>query len=271
MEVKEYKEEEYRIIFGVDKPTFDRIVKIVEQQYKKEHEKGGRKDGATPTQRVEITLKYIRQYYSQRYIASEYGIAKSCIAPIVKWVLKIIVKDPSFSLPNKVENIYDLSEDRIFDATESKIDMPEENQDDWFSGKKEMHTIKTQIEAGMDTHLIYSVRFSKGSVHDFKLFKESKWDFRKEHLLMLDKGYVGINKIHANSIVPIKASKNHKLTKEEKKFNVEVSKIRIVIEHVNAFIKKFKIVSTRFRNRRKNFKLYMTVICGIYNFETANL
>ena len=42
-------------------------------------------------------------------------------------------------------------------------------------------------------------------------------------------------------------------------------------KHVNAFIKKFKITSTRYRNRRKNFKLYMSLICGIYNFETANL
>ena len=134
-----------------------------------------------------------------------------------------------------------------------------------------MHSIKTQIEIGMSSLLIYSIRFAKGSVHDFNLFKNSKWDFVKKILLMLDKGYIGINKIHANSLLPIKASKNHKLSDEEKKFNSELSKIRIAVEHVNAFIKKFKILSTRFRNRRKHFKLYMTFICDIYNFETANL
>lgn len=82
---------------------------------------------------------------------------------------------------------------------------------------------------------------------------------------------MGINNIHSNSIIPIRASKKHKLTDDEKWYNNEISKVRIAIEHVNAFIKKFKITSTRYRNRRKNFKLYMSLICGIYNFETANL
>ena len=82
---------------------------------------------------------------------------------------------------------------------------------------------------------------------------------------------MGINNIHSNSIIPIRASKKHKLTDDEKWYNNEISKVRIAIEHVNAFIKKFKITSTRYRNRRKNFKLYMSLICGIYNFGTANL
>lgn len=96
-------------------------------------------------------------------------------------------------------------------------------------------------------------------------------DYQLETTLFVDKGYRGINKIHANSIIPIKASKKHKLNKEEKWYNNEISKVRIAVEHVNAFLKKFKIASTRFRNRRKNFKLFMSLICGIYNFEKANL
>lgn len=134
-----------------------------------------------------------------------------------------------------------------------------------------MHTIKTQVEIGVDTLLIYSLRFAKGSIHDFKLFKFSKVDYNNSNTLFVDKGYIGIEKIHSNSIIPIKASKNHPLTKEEKWYNFEISKVRIAIEHVNAFIKKFKITSTRYRNRRMNFKLFMTLICGIYNFEAANL
>lgn len=204
-------------------------------------------------------------------MAHEYNIAKSCIAPIVKSTTKILVSSNSFSLPNKTENICDNSEDRIVDATESKIDRPQKNQKDWYSGKKKQHTIKTQIEIGSNTLLIYSIRFEKGSTHDFKLFKSSKVDYNRDTTFFVDKGYKGITRIHSNSIIPIKASKNHKLSDEEKWYNNEISKVRISVEHVNAFIKKFKITSTRYRNRRKNFKLYMAFICGIYNFETANL
>ena len=270
MNVKEYKEEDYPVIFGVKK-TFETMEKIVNNSYDEEHKSGGRKDGPTPRERLEITLKYLRQYVSQRYLAIEYKVAKSSISPIIKWTTKILVNDGNFSLPNKTKNINDTSESRIYDVTEARIDRPKKNQEEWYSGKKKMHTIKTQVEVGTDSLLIYSLAFNKGSVHDFKIFKESKIDYNKDTTLFVDKGYMGIKKIHNNSIIPIRASKKHKLTDVEKWYNNEISKVRIAIEHVNAFIKKFKIVSTRFRNRRKNFKLYMTLICGIYNFETANL
>ena len=181
-----------------------------------------------------------------------------------------MLSNNNFSLPNKAENIEDTSEDRIIDATESKIDRPQKYQEDWYSGKKKQHTIKTQIEIGTETLLVYSIRFAKGNIHDFKLFKDSKIDYSKENTLFVDKGYMGITKNHSNSIIPIRASKKHKLKESEKWYNNEISKIRIAVEHVNAFIKKFKITSTRFRNRRKHFKLYMSLICGIYNFEIVN-
>ena len=212
----------------------------------------------------------MRQYTTQRYLAFEYKIAKSCISPIVIHTTKILVRHGNFSLPNKVDNINDKSENRIVDATESKIDRPERGQEKWYSGKKKMHTIKTQVEIGIQSLLIYSIKFAKGAVHDFKLFKNSDFDFSKDTFLMMDMGYIGVQRVHQNSLTPIKSSKLHKLSKDEKWYNSQVSKIRIAIEHVNAFLKKFKILSTRFRNRRKNFKLYMSFICGIYNFETAN-
>lgn len=266
---KKYTEEDYQIIFGVKK-TFEKMLETVDKCYQEEHKKGGRKDGVTPRERLEITLKYLRQYVSQRYLAKEYDTAKSNISPIFKWTLKVLVKDSNFSLPNKVDNINDTSEERIIDATESRIDRPKEKQQEWYSGKKKMHTIKTQVEIGFKTLFIYSIAFAKGSVHDFRLFKESSCDYNPATVLFADLGYVGIEKIHTNSIIPIKSSKNHKLNEKEKWYNSEVSKERIAIEHVNAFLKKFKIVSTRFRNRRKNFKLIMSVICGIYNFEVAS-
>lgn len=43
MEVKEYKEEDYRTIFGVTKNTFDEMVIVVEKEYNKIHKKGAEK------------------------------------------------------------------------------------------------------------------------------------------------------------------------------------------------------------------------------------
>lgn len=85
--------------------------------------------------------------------------------------------------------------------------------------------------------------------------------------VLADKGYIGIRQIHKNSTIPIKASKKHKMTTEEKGYNRMVSKRRIYIEHINRYIKRFRILSTRYRNHRKRFALRASLICGIYNFQ----
>jgi len=43
--LKEYKEEEYRIIFGVEKTTFITMVKVVTDEYENIHKKGVEKMG----------------------------------------------------------------------------------------------------------------------------------------------------------------------------------------------------------------------------------
>ena len=87
--------------------------------------------------------------------------------------------------------------------------------------------------------------------------------------IQADSGYQGIKGIHTNSKTQKKASKLHKLTKEEKDKNRKISRECIYIEHINAYIKRFKILSTRYRNKRKKHGLRMSLICGIYNYELA--
>lgn len=111
------------------------------------------------------------------------------------------------------------------------------------------------------------MNFSNGKKHDFKLFKEGKTPIQKKTEVYADSGYQGILKIHANSNTPGKATKKHKLNKEEKKANREISKKRILVENVIGKIKIFKALSERYRNRRKRYNLRFNLIAGIYNFE----
>ena len=60
------------------------------------------------------------------------------------------------------------------------------------------------------------------------------------------------------------------LTALEKMENQRFARIRILVEHLNAKVKVFKIVANRYRNRRKRFRLRMALICGVINFENKN-
>lgn len=67
--------------------------------------------------------------------------------------------------------------------------------------------------------------------------------------------------------MPKKKSKKHPLTSDDKKQNKELSSQRVLNEHVIGMIKRFKIVSDKYRNRRKRFGLRFNLIAGICNFE----
>ena len=114
---------------------------------------------------------------------------------------------------------------------------------------------------------IICLAFANGKKHDFRLFKDSCVHVRAETVLEADTGYLGLTQIHANSLLPKKRSKNHPLTKQERKNNREISRKRIFVEHAIRFVKRFRILSERYRNHRKRFTLRFSLITGICNFD----
>ncbi len=83
----------------------------------------------------------------------------------------------------------------------------------------------------------------------------------------MDLGYLGIKKQHENIQIPTKSSKLHPLTDEQKIDNMTKAIARIYVEHVNAKLKAFQILTQRYRNRRKRFNLRFNLICGLVNFD----
>lgn len=117
------------------------------------------------------------------------------------------------------------------------------------------------------TQEIICITVSKGKVHDFRIWKESQITLGERTELLADKGYQGIKKIHDCSRTPIKKPRKKFLSKEQKKFNKQLAKERIVVEHIHRRLKIFRILSSRYRNRRQRFGLRINLIAGIYNYE----
>lgn len=114
---------------------------------------------------------------------------------------------------------------------------------------------------------ILCTAFSNGKRHDFRVFKESRTHIHPAIMVITDTGYQGLQKIHRKTQMPKKRSKKNPLTQQDKKNNQQLSKKRVLNENVIGSLKKFKIISDRYRNRRKRFALRFNLIAGIYNFE----
>lgn len=108
---------------------------------------------------------------------------------------------------------------------------------------------------------------NKGRVHDFCMYKESQALLKSDTTLMGDTGYQGIQKRRTHATIPHKKKRGAELSRDDRRFNHELSSKRIEIEHVIGMLKRFKIIADRYRNRRRRFGLRFKLIAGIYNYE----
>ena len=82
---------------------------------------------------------------------------------------------------------------------------------------------------------------------------------------MTDLGYCGLEQDSFKLLMPIKKKKNSPSIYVERKYKRMIGKIRIVIEYINSQLKTFRILSERYRNRRKRFGLRINLITGLVN------
>lgn len=275
-QVKTLKPTEFKRLCGVYPDTFKDMVTVLKAE-KVWQKKTGRPSKLSTEDQLLITLEYWREYRTYFHLGNSWGINESTAYKIVRKVENILIKSGLFNLLEKKALLESNSEIEVIvvDVSEQEIERPKKKQKSYYSGKQGYHTLKSQVVADLaqrarcdqKSEQVICVRCEKGRVHDFRLWKESKIRLNKKIEILGDKGYQGIQKLHQNSQIPHKKKKKEKLSKEQKKANRQLSQRRIVIEHIHRSLKIFRILSSRYRNRRRRFGLRLNLIAGIYNYE----
>lgn len=114
-----------------------------------------------------------------------------------------------------------------------------------------------------------AVATGKGRTHDLKLFKQSQVRLAELVLCLADKGYQGMTKLHLNSITPQKKKPQQRLSVDDRQANRALARLRVKVEHCIRRLKQFRILSGRYRNRRRHFTRRVHLLAGILNFELA--
>lgn len=235
---KQLTSKKFKRMTGVSRQTFELMVGLVKTDTQKK-KKPDRRPKLIIEDQVLMVIQYWREYRTYYHIGLDYGLSESAVCRIVFKSENILIKSRKFSLPGKQE-LWKMSSGEdlvVMDVTESPIEKPHKGQKRFFSGKLLVHTLKTQVVIHQKSSKIICLEHDKGKTHDFRLFKNSGIKFGELVKLIADKGYQGIAKIHRLSETPIKKPKGKKLTKEQKKYNRELNRLRIVVEHVNRRLK----------------------------------
>jgi hypothetical protein len=152
----------------------------------------------------------------------------------------------------------------ILDCTEQPTQRPTRKQRCWYSGKKKRHTIKTEIIITEAGRIVRVSDPAPGRVHDMEIRRRGP-PLPEGSRAYGDSGYQGLQNDHPDTEIPYKKPRKKKLTKDEKLYNRALSSFRVRVEHKIAALKRFKILSERFRYPRPTYATKFACIAGIVN------
>ena len=244
------------------------------------------------TDRLLILLIYYHMYTSSTLLGYLFCVSQTSVLknirklePLVCEVLPLPKKEH-----DKVRRIETVDEIEVMfpgfraflDATEQEIPRPhgKRKRKTHYSGKKKRHAVKTQLTVNQTGLIIHKTGHAAGSTHDYSLYKHNHPHLPDRVCLDLDLGYAGIKKDYPelNCMLPIKRKnpgrgkrgmRGPELSPEQKAFNKALAKERVVVEHTNSRIKKFRIWGDEFRNRLRHYELMTDIVCGIVNFRIS--
>lgn len=257
-------------LFGIEPQKFDTLVEQVRPLWLKAEAKrlnhsrkikqgGGRRYALTLEENIAMLLLYTRAYVTHIFLSALFDVHESGICRYFARLRPSIER--VFDLPSKGA---DLSEEEIVklvvDATEQRTERRRKGTG--YSGKKKAHTIKTQIVVdgkGNIRHISASV---PGNIHDKKLFDQSG-------VILPDTAKGDLGYLGTNITIPFKSSKLHSLTKRQIDHNTRHSRKRIIVEHVFASLKTFRMLADRFRGSLVHYHSYFVIVCGLRNLARA--
>ena len=273
-------------------PDFEKqLMKSREDRYardpKRERKPGGGRKGCTktPAEKLFFILFYYKCYPTYDLASFLYGVNRSSCCKKQQFLSGILEATlgkkrvlPKRQLRNIKEFFDAFPEARevFIDGTERPIQRPKdkERQRENYSGKKKRHTRKNLIISTHKKRIGFLSKTIAGKEHDFSILKaQAPPDHMppevKKHMDLGFKGFDVQYPGHCLSM-PQRKPRTHDLTDAQKERNKKKSGVRVLVEHAISGIKRLRIVTDVFRNKKKNFDdQAMLISCGLWNYHLA--
>ena len=287
----------FKSFTGLELAEFDSIYKEIESRYSQyelkrlSKRKRTRKVGAgnhfklTVRDRFLMLLMYYRLYITHTLSGFLFDLDQSNVYRDIRHIEPLVKR--CIPLPERLYNItrrlrtveevkkYFPEFKAFIDVTEQEIQRPKDKNKkrNYYSGKKEKHTVKTQYMVNKEGKILHKSRHhKKGRQHDYTVYKDEQPQTPSQVENVLDLGYLGCEKDFptVKYSLPIKKKRYMELTEEQIEYNKNHSKMRVIIEHTICRIKKFCIMGTKYRNRLKRYDHISDIVSGLVNYRIMN-
>jgi hypothetical protein len=159
----------------------------------------------------------------------------------------------------------------FIDSSKQEIPRPKNKRrrKSYYSGKKKRHTVKTQFMVNSEGLILHKTDHRKGRKHDYDVYKNNHPITPVQVENVFDLGYFGVQNDFptVKSVLPVRKKKNVVLSGEERTYKRKHSQLRMIVEHTICRIKKFGIMSGKFRNRLRKYDDISDIVSALLNFR----
>jgi hypothetical protein len=130
--------QDFKQLFGVKKETFDEMITVLAEAYAAKHKRRGSHAKLSLQDQLFMSLKYWRQYVTQKELSYEFEVGEATTHDTIVWVENTLVKSGKFCLPGKKVLMGEDTEVEVVlvDVTESPVERPKKSKRDTIVGKR---------------------------------------------------------------------------------------------------------------------------------------
>lgn len=237
----------------------------------------------TPEEKLFFALVYLKAYPTFDVMGFMWGTDRTRahkwsqkLLPILRGSLGMTGDLPRRKIRSVEEFLQRFPEakDVFLDGTERRTNRPANPRSERkrYSGKKKAHTRKNLVVADDHRRILVLTPAKSGRRHDKRLADKSgiAYILPPEVTAWTDTGFQGFQKIHPNTAMPRKTSKDRPLTDGERQEHALIASIRIVAEHAIGGMKRLRAATDILRSTTAGLgDLFMELAAGLWNFHLA--
>ena len=243
---------------------------------------GGGKKGVLKTteDKLVFVLLYLKAYPTYDVLSAIFGLDRgpACrrtqqLLPVLEATLgrKIVLPERKITSIEEFYQKFPEARDVLVDGSERPIQKPKDlkKRKKVYSGKKKTTTRKHIVMSNPNKRILVLGKSKTGRRHDKRIMERQQLlDYVPPDVTAwMDSGFIGAERVHANSQICAKATKNCPLSDTQKRNNRVISAFRIPVEHAIGGMKRMNAAADIWRNRLPGlYDQVMLISAGLWNF-----
>lgn len=230
-----------------------------------------------------LTVVWLRVYPTHEVLGYLFGVSDSTVSRTIGRILPLLeqagwdtmrMPDPGRKRRRQLDDLLRDTPELVLviDSFEQRVQRPQDREaaDQYYSGKKKQHTLKSQVSVDEETGRVVDISESvPGPKADLKLLEQSGLMTRLPEGIgaIGDLAYVGIAKLHpcALGASPRRKPRGKPRPPEDVHYNTAFSRRRIIVENTIGRMRRYQSITQTDRNHRQRHAPRVAAIAGLVN------